>query len=217
MFFMNFWIQLLLATNESWIAGSTFPKSNMAFPFARIIFRETWSMRDLRSWIRFRSFSSIYIITCFRPHPSSLSFIGALAIILSMLLIHSLFLSAPNLEAAKFMKCSWANLTTSLFETLHTTLLSYLWGTKVLKSFPRPFLTNFNFSIFMYRQDDFWRCQRQEMCHKHSYNETSGICRLFKRASNDKTNIIFLFLLSLLFLRQDVKTWQEYVKNFGFF
>ena len=142
MFFMNFWIQLLLATNESWIAGSTFPKSNMAFAFARIIFRETWSMRDLRSWIRFRSFSSISIITSFRPHPSSLSFIGALAIISSILLIHSLFLSAPNLEAAKFMKCSWANLTTSLFETLHTTLLSYLWGTKVLKSFLRPLLTN---------------------------------------------------------------------------
>ena len=61
----------------------------------------------------------------------------------------------------------------------------------------------------MYYQENSWRCQRQEMCHKHSYNETCDICRFFKRANNDKTNIIFLFLFSLLFMKQDVKTWQE--------
>ena len=37
-------------------------------------------------------------------------------------------------------------------------------------------------------------------CHKHSCNEKCGICWFLKKANNDKRNIIFLILLSLLFV-----------------
>ena len=112
--FKNFWIQALLATNKSWIVGSTFHSSNVAFTFAQIIYLKKWSMHDLRVWIHFRTFSSIFIITGFGLPPSSLFFVGALAIISSVLLILSLLVSSPILEVANFMERSWANLATSL-------------------------------------------------------------------------------------------------------
>ena len=112
--FMNFWIQPLLATNKSWIVGSTFHSSNVTFTFAQIIYLETWSMYDLRVWIHLRTFSSIFIITGFGLPPSSLFFVGALAVISWVLLIHSVLVSSPILEVANFMERSWANLATSL-------------------------------------------------------------------------------------------------------
>lgn len=48
---------------------------------------------------------------------------------------------------------------------------------------------------------------KDKKCHKHSYNETCGIYWFFKRANNDKTTIILLFLLSLLIVKQNFKIW----------
>ena len=48
---------------------------------------------------------------------------------------------------------------------------------------------------------------KDKKCHKHSYNKTCGIYWFFKRANNDKTTIILLFLLSLLVVKQNFKIW----------
>ena len=42
---------------------------------------------------------------------------------------------------------------------------------------------------------------------------TCGICWFFELVNNDKTNIFFLFLLSLLFVKQDMAR-TNFVKNF---
>ena len=150
---MSFWIQLPLATNmaatnESWIVGYTFPSLNMVFAFAGIIFQDTWSMRDLHSKIHLSSFSSISMITGF--YPLSIFFIDALAVISSMVHIHSLtfFLSlkiSTQINLRSVIVQTWQHLS---YKTLYTTLLSHDWRTKVLKCFLCPSLTNVSLLCF---------------------------------------------------------------------
>ena len=65
----------------SWIFESNHYSTSMAFAFPRIIFWETWNMRDLGSWIHFSSFSSISVIIGFCLPPWNLFFVCALHVI----------------------------------------------------------------------------------------------------------------------------------------
>ena len=142
-----------------------------------------------------------------------------------LLFFFYLFQISMQLNLWSVLEQTWQYLS---YKTLYKNLLSHLFGTKFFEKFSlsithKPFTSlfsflakviytlkkSYSFDVCIYCQESFWRCQRQEMRHKHSYNETCDIYWFFKMTNNYKTKIIFLILLSLLFVQQDVKTWQE--------